>query len=176
MSRDYITPAVKAITGIWSPWIEAGHPVESSEVRRFYQGTMDFNPNYFDAARAAQSRYGGLIAPPAFVVHLFRRRPDDFGDPFDQPGDPDFDGLSRRFREQLPRVPVPLSGSLNGGYEHEFASYVKIGEWVRCRSRYRDIFQRDGKAGPIVFVLVEDDFATREGRPILRSVNTAIMR
>ena len=173
---DHITSEVKAITGPWSDWIDAGHPVESSEVRRFYQGTMDFNSNYFDADHAARTRYGALIAPPAFVVHLFRRRPDDTSDPFEQPGDPDFDGTSRRFRDHLPRVPIPLSGSLNGGYEHEFASYVKIGEWVRCRSRYRDIYQRDGKTGPIVFILVEDDYATRDGRPILRCTNTAIMR
>ena len=53
---------------------------------------------------------------------------------------------------------------------------MKIGEWVRCRSRYRDIHRRAGKIGPIVFVLVEDDYVTREGRPILRCVNTQVMR
>ncbi len=176
MPRNFITPQVKALVGRWSDWVVGSHPVEGSEVRRFYQGTMDYNPNYFDAARAARSRYGALIAPPAFVVHLFRRRPDDTADPFDRAGDPDFDDASRRFREHLPRVPIPLPGSLNGGYELEFSSYVKVGEWVRCRSRYRDIYQRDGKAGPIVFVLVEDEYATRDGRPILRCTNTAIMR
>ena len=31
-------------------------------------------------------------------------------------------------------------------------------------------------AGPMVFVLVEDDYVTREGRPILRCTNTQVMR
>ncbi len=176
MARNYITPEVKAIIGVQSDWIDASHPVESSEVRRFYQGTMDYNPNYFDVQRAAKSRYGELIAPPAFVVHLFRRRPDDRTDPFDQAGDPDFDGASRRFREHLPRVPIPLSGSLNGGYEHEFRSYVKIGEWARCRSRYRDIYQRDGKTGPMVFIVIEDTYLNQRREPLVRTKNTIILR
>ena len=59
MAHDYITADVKAIIGVWSDWIDAGHPVESSEVRRFYQGTMDFNPNYFDASAPRRAAMAG---------------------------------------------------------------------------------------------------------------------
>ena len=38
MAVNYITDAVRGIIGKQSDWIEASHPVESSEVRRFFQG------------------------------------------------------------------------------------------------------------------------------------------
>ena len=45
-----------------------------------------------------------------------------------------------------------------------------------CRSRYKDIYQRDGRAGPMVFVVIEDDYATADGEPLLRVTNTMILR
>jgi hypothetical protein len=176
MSTNYITDEVRAIIGARSDWFEACHPVQEGEVRRFFQATMDPKPRYWDEKWAAASRYGKPVAPPAFAVHAFRRKPDDLHDPLDSMGDPDFDGVSRAMRPGLPNVPVPLSGILNGGYEYEFYSYAKVGERIRCRSTYRDIYQRDGKSGPMVFVLVEDEYATADGRPLLKSMNINIMR
>lgn len=176
MSHNYITEEVRAIIGAKSDWVEACHPVQESEIRRFFQATMDFKPRYWDEKWAAGSRYGKPVAPPAFAVHAFRRAPEDTRDPLDLMGDPDFDGVSRAMRPGLPNVPVPLSGILNGGYEYEFYSYARLGERIRCRSTYRDIYQRDGKSGPLVFVLVEDEYATADGRPLLKSTNINVMR
>jgi len=176
MSVNYITPEVEAIIGAQSDWTEACHPVQESEVRRFFQATMDFHPRYWSKEWAANSRYGSPVAPPAFVVHQFRRPPEDTADPLDSMEDPDFDGVSRRLRPGLPQVPVPLSGILNGGYEYEFYSYPQVGERVVVRSRYLDIYQRDGRSGTLVFVVVEDEYATTDGRPLLRSINANIMR
>lgn len=176
MSKNYITDEVKAIIGAQSDWVEAGNAVESSEIRRFFQATMDPHPRYWNAKWAAESRYGKPVAPPAFPVHAFRRPADEMADPLDRMDDPDFDGLSRAMRPGLPKVPVPLGGILNGGYEYEFYSYAKVGERIVSRSRYKDIYQREGKAGPMVMVLVEDEFATSDGRPLLTCTNTNIMR
>ncbi|MFI4987587.1 MAG: MaoC family dehydratase N-terminal domain-containing protein, partial [Alphaproteobacteria bacterium] len=60
--------------------------------------------------------------------------------------------------------------------EYEFYSYPQVGERVVCRSRYRDIYQREGKTGPLVFVVIEDEYATKDGRPLLKSINAQIMR
>jgi hypothetical protein len=176
MSRTYITDEVKAIIGAQTGWVEACHPVQESEVRRFFQATMDPHPRYWNEKWAAESRYGKPVAPPAFPVHAFRRPSDALEDPLDRMDDPDFDGLSRTLRPGLPPVPVPLGGILNGGYEYEFYSYPKMGERIVSRSRFRDIYQREGKSGPMVFVLVEDEYATSDGRPLLKATNTNIMR
>ena len=176
MPANYITEEVRAVIGAQTDWVEACHPVQESEVRRFFQATMDPNPRYWDEKWAANSRYGKPVAPPAFAVHAFRRPPDATHDPLDVMDDPDFDGVSRALRPGLPRVPVPLSGILNGGYEYEFYSYPKVGERILCRSTYKDIYQREGKSGPMVFVLVEDEYATSDRQPLLKSTNTNIMR
>jgi len=176
MAVDYITDAVRAIIGAQSPWIEAEPPVERSEVRRFFQATMDPNPRYFDNAHPSTRRYGGTVAPPGFPVHAFRR-PERAPDPLSAADDPDFDGVSRAMRPGLPSIPVPLHGILNGGYQYEFFSYARLGERILCRSTYRDIYQRQGKSGPIVFVVIEDEYASAEdNRPLLRTTNTMIMR
>lgn len=174
MSQDYITSEVRSVIGAWSSWMEATHPVERSEVRRFFQATMDFNARYVDESSA--TAFGGLVAPPAFPVHAFRRGEGEISDPLDSADDPDFDGVSRALRAGLPPVPVPLSGILNGGYEYELYSYAKVGESIFCRSGYRDIYQKQGKGGPLIFVLIEDEYRTREGQPLLKSLNTMIMR
>jgi acyl dehydratase len=176
MKHDYITSEVRAIIGAQSDWVEACNPVQETEIRRFFQATMDPKPRYWDESWAAESRYGKPVAPAAFAVHAFRRAADDSIDPLDSMGDLDFDGVSRTLRPGLPSVPVPLSGILNGGYQYEFYSYARVGERILCRSTYMDIYQRDGKSGPMVFVLVEDEYRTSDGRPLLKSTNTNIMR
>jgi len=173
---NYVTEEVRAIIGAQSPWSEATNAVEASEVRRFFQATVDHKPLYWDEEKARQSRYGGTIAPPAFAVHAFRRPPEETADPLDVGLDPDFDGISRALRPGLPKIPVALPGVLNGGYEYELFSYARVGERIKCRSSYRDVYQREGKAGPIVFIVIEDEYATTDGRPLLKSLNTMIMR
>ncbi|TCK28349.1 MaoC dehydratase-like protein [Ancylobacter aquaticus] len=173
---DHITPDVRAVIGARSDWLEAPHPVEASEVRRFFQALMDPNPRFWDTEHAAGTRYGAVVAPPGFPVHAFRRPADDSTDSLAAAGDPDFDGVSRAMRVGLPKLPIALSGILNGGYEYEFFSYPKVGDRIQCRSAYLDIYQKQGKAGPMVLVVIEDEYRTADGRPLLKSLNTMIMR
>jgi hypothetical protein len=172
---NYITDEVKAAIGVESEPFEATHPVEASEVRRFHHATMDPAPRYFDEGWAKKSRYGGLVAPPAFPVHAFRRAPDG-ADPLDAMGDPDFDGRNRRLRPGLPALDIPLVRLLNGGYEYEFFRYARQGERIRCKSRFKDIYQRDGKTGPMVFVVIEDLYTNERGERLLKTINTLILR
>jgi hypothetical protein len=173
---DFVTPEVQAAINARSDWQEAPHPVERSEVRRFFQALMDPNPRFWDGDYAEQSRYGGVVTPPGFPVHAFRRPADDLVDTLAAAGDPDFDGVSRAMRPGLPKLAIPLSGILNGGYEYEFFSYPKVGDRIQCRSAYLDIYQKQGKSGPMVFVIIEDEYRTSCGRPLLKSLNTMIMR
>jgi hypothetical protein len=171
---DYISAQVRALIGYEAALVEAPHAVEESEVRRFFQATMDDDPQY--SGDGSCSAYGRPVAPPAFVIHMFRRHPADLLDPLARSGDPDFDGQSRRMRPNLPPLPIPLPRIVNGGYEHEFYSYAFIGERVTCRTRYSNIYQRTGKQGPLVCVVIVDEFATTSGRALLRSTNTHILR
>ena len=175
MGVNYITDEVKAAIGAESEPVEAYHAVEPSEVRRFHHATMDPARRYWDGEWAKQSRYGGLVAPPAFPAHAFRRPP-DAPDPLDQMGDPDFDGRNRRMRPGLPPVEVPLVRLLNGGYDYEFFRYARHGERLFVKSCFKDIYQRDGKSGTMVFVVIEDLYSNERGEPLLKTTNTLILR
>jgi hypothetical protein len=170
---DYITPEVTALIGAEAPAVRACHPVEASEVRRFHQALMDNAPRYRDA-EAAQ-RYGGVVAPIGFPVHAHRRA-EDAADPLENMDRPDYDGVDRALRPGLPEIKVPLNRLMNGGYEYELFRHARPGEHIVLRSRYADIYQRNGKTGPIVFVVIEDSYETETGERLLRSLNTMILR
>ncbi len=170
---DYITPEVKAVIGAVSPPQLATHPVEPSEIRRFHQAVMDHSPRYWDEEAAA--RYGGVVAPMGFPVHAHRRM-EGTDDPLEAMDRPDYDGVDRALRPGLPEVVVPLKRLMNGGYEYELFRYARPGERILLRSRYTDIYQRNGRTGPIVFVVIEDSYETEGGEKLLRSVNTMILR
>lgn len=170
---DYITPEVRAIIGAEAPPILAHHTVEASEIRRFHQALMDDAPRFWDAKAA--ERYGGPVAPIGFPVHVFRRTEAE-PDPLERMDEPDYDGVDRALRPGLPAVNVPLKRLMNGGYDYELFRYPKPGERIVLRSRYADIYQRNGRTGPIVFVVIEDSYETDAGEPLLRSTNTMILR
>jgi len=170
---DYITPEVRAVIGAETPPVLACHPVEASEVRRFHQAIMDNAARYWDS-RAA-TRYGGVVAPIGFPVHAHRRSEGD-PDPLGNMDKPDYDGVDRVLRPGLPEIVVPLKRLMNGGYEYELFRHARPGERILLRSRYADIYQRNGRTGPIVFVVIEDSYETDTGEPLLRSLNTMILR
>jgi hypothetical protein len=170
---DYITPAVQALIGAEAPPQLAAHPVEPSEMRRFHQALMDNAPRYRDPAAAA--RYGGAVAPIGFPVHAHRRA-EDTPDPLANMDSPDYDGVDRALRPGLPLIDVPLTRLMNGGYEYELFRHARPGERIVLRSRYADIYQRNGRTGPIVFVVIEDSYETDTGERLLRSLNTMILR
>ena len=170
---DHLSPAVLALIGRESPPIAATHPVEAGEVRRFHHATMDPAPRYWDPAAAR--RFGGVVAPPGFPVHAVRRSPDS-ADPLDAEDLGGLGGYGQTLRPGLPPLPLRLQRLLNGGYEYEIFRYARVGERIVCRSRYKDIYQRDGRDGPLVFVVLEDIFTTADGDPLLTVTNTMILR
>ena len=66
MPENHITEEIKALIGTRNGPVLAFHPVEASEVRRFHQAIMDPARRYWDEEWAKSSRYGGVVAPPAF--------------------------------------------------------------------------------------------------------------
>jgi len=170
---DLITNAARALIGLRSDWVAATHPVEASELRRFVHATMDTNPRH----RPGQTgqRHPLPVAPLGFPVHAYRREAADNWDPIEGHGDPEFDGVSRLMRPHLPRMPIRLSGVLNGGYDYEFFSHAALGETIFSRSTYVDVRQKEGRSGPMVIVSISDDFAAGEHRRMLFSCTTNLI-
>jgi hypothetical protein len=170
-----LSPSVLALIGVAAPPLDATHPIEAGEVRRFHHATMDAAPRYWDPASPGARRAGGVVAPPGFPVHVVRRAA-AAPDPLDAADGGGLGGFGRTLRPGLPPIDLPLTRLLNGGYEYELFRYARPGERVVARSRYQDIYERAGRDGPMVFVVIEDAYDTADGEPLLRVTNTMILR
>ncbi len=168
-----LTDEIRSYIGLQSEWVTACDTVEPGAVRRYAQAILaDDDPSY--AAAAHPGRYGGPVAPPIYPAFMFRRplgTPDVLSE---RAEDPDFDGLVSSASDGLPELPLPGRALLNGGSEIEFLRYARHGEAVTQRSRYADIYERQSKTGPMLFVVVETDYAA--GDEVLLRVRKTLIR
>lgn len=165
-----VTEQVLAFVGHESSVSEAPDAVEPSAVRRFVQASMNQDPAY------QSSDPTDLEAPDLFPMNMFVRplgTPDILSE---RAGDPDFDGAIAASMRSLPELPLPGMMRLNGGYQIEIFRRAKVGERVRMKSRYVDITERQGSKGAMVLAVVDTDYFTDKGDPLLRVRNTSIYR
>lgn len=175
-SVNYVTDEVKKLIGYQTDWVEASDEVERGAIRRFHQAVMDDDAIYWDDKVATGTKYGGVVAPPLFPLHA-HRRPPGTPDPLNQVvRDPNFDGVTRDFGLGLPPVPVPCPRLLNGGNQVEVYQLARPGDRIRAKSKYVDIYQKEGKSGTLVFILVETVYCNQKGETLLKSLQTHILR
>jgi hypothetical protein len=169
-----LTDEIRRYIGVKSETLLACDTVETGAVRRYAQAIMDDDPDY--VAGATPARFGGPIAPPLYPSFMFRR---PLGTPdalTDRAGDPDFDGLVPAAGDGLPELPLHGRALLNAGSEIEFFRYARHGESVIQRSTYADIYERQSKNGPMLFVVTETEYLTQDGELLMRARKTAIRR
>ncbi len=172
---DYITPEIKALIGTEAE-MEAWDEVERGAIRRFVQAVMDPDPVYWDDAYAATTRYGGVVAPPMYPMYAFRFPP-NAPDPLDAAvHDPHYHGGSFMPRFGLPEPPVPLHRVLNGGNDVECLALARPGDRLRAKSMIEDIYQKNGRSGPMVFIRMKIVISNQNGQVLLINRQTSIRR
>lgn len=170
-----LTDEIRGYIGHASDTVTACDAVEPGAVRRFAQAIMADNDGDY-APTAVPGRFGGPVAPPIYPAFMFRRA---FGTPdvlTDRADDPDFDGLVSAAGDGLPELPLAGRALLNGGSEIEFLRYARHDERVMQRSRYADIYERQSKSGPMLFVVTETEYSTVGSEVLLRVRKTIIRR
>lgn len=177
MEESYLTPEVKALIGMEGEPETCWEPVERSEIRRFAQAIMDDDPTYWNDAYAKNSKYGSIVAPPLFPLFGLRRPPGTPDPLRDAATDPDFDGFAGLLRTGLPPVPLPnLPRLLNGGSEVEFYQLPKVGDRITARAQYLDIYEKSGRSGTMVFIVIETRYLNQHDDLLLVSRVTLIRR
>ena len=172
---NYITDEVKALIGRESEELTACDAVERGAMRRMTHAIMDDDPIFWDGDLAAQTKFGGVHAPPLFPVHMFQRN-SGAPDPLLQAqGNPGYDGTKGALGLfALPELPIPFKRLLNAGVEVEFFKYAQPGDTVTVVNRYGDIWQKQGKNGPMIFVGVERRFRNQNKELLLLYKQTLI--
>ncbi len=73
-------------------------------------------------------------------------------------------------------IPIPLPRLLNGGNQVEIYKLAHVGDRIRAKSKYVDIYQKEGRSGTLVFILVETVYADQKGEPLLKAVQSHVLR
>lgn len=146
--------------------------VEKGAIKRFADAIDDQNPIYWDEEYAAKSRYGSMIAPPGFFGWLVKLpRGATFQVPNAVCDPPD---TLENMREALAKV--GYGNLLDGGMEYEFFQPIRAGDALTAKSVIKDIIEREGKTGKMVFVITETTYLNQSGQIMAKSNATAIYR
>lgn len=144
-SKSAITKEMKKTIG--TRLFEDFPPDEVSPwaIKRFIEATTDENPLWLDEKYAKRSRWGGIIAPPAFLHvfdpanRAFRKRPD----------------LSH-MATTLPFEP-PFAKTFQAFYEFQFFLPLRPGDLITSTAKIGDVYEREGRTGRMVFIRMDNE-------------------
>jgi hypothetical protein len=80
---------------------------------------------------------------------------------------------------ETPAVPGALDygrGWLNGGDSFEYLEPVRPGDSIEASTVLVDAFEKRGRSGDLLFMVLETDFRNQHGRTVVRARGTRIRR
>ena len=148
-SSSLITEEARAMIGKETQPVT--REVYEKDIRRFCFAVGDLNPRYLDEECAKKTKFGGIVAPPMF---------------FDIPTIQEFpqdqlkeDGMALSGL----RPPLRVSRSMAGGNEVEFFRPMRPGDKITRVSKIADIYEKQGRGGPLVFTVYEHRYTNQDG-------------
>ncbi len=173
--ENYVTEKVKALIG-FETHATAWDAIERGAIRRFAQAIMDDDRIYWDDEYVKKTKYGTIVTPPLYLLYAFRQPPGT-EDPLNEAiKDPNYHGSAFLPRFGLPEIPIPFKRFLNGGNDVEFFAYAKLGDRVSAKSRILDIYQKQGRSGPMVFIEMENIMTDQDSKILLINHTIEIRR
>jgi len=145
--KSVITQEMRDLIGVESAPMT--HDVEKGAVVKFAEAIGDPNPLFNDEEAARKTRYGGLIAPPTFLRSM-------------RSGPLDVD------------VPSPYSAILDAGSEWEHFQPVRVGDRITVTTTILSIFERQGRLGEMVFIVMETKYVNQLGVVVAIQKGTGI--
>ena len=138
--------------------------VEKGAIRKYADAVGDQNPLFWDEEHSKKSRFGTIIAPPGF-----------FGWPakWIAPG-PFFTSLRLEVSEVIAKA--GYSRGLYGAVKYDFYRHVCAGNILSATPEIKDIYEREGKTGKLVFVVIETTYIDQKGRLVAKAQETLIRR
>ena len=104
--------------------------VTAEQIATFCETLGEANPLFTDENAASKGPYGSLVAPPSFAV-TFRN--------------------GRHFFSHVPRFG---KFGFDAGKDVEFVNPIRPGDQVRLTSHVKEIYEKTGRSGSMVFVVV----------------------
>jgi acyl dehydratase len=127
--------------------------VERGRIKDFARAIGDLNPFYLDDEVGRASVWGDVIAPPTFPIS-FRDESADL----------------------LRDIGTDVSRLLHGEQEFEIFRQLRPGETYLCRSKVVDQYERNGKSGPMGFVVRETAVIDKDNEVVARMRGITVVR
>lgn len=117
-------------------------PVTAETVANFCAAIGETNPLHTDPEAAKKGPYSTLTAPPSFAV-TFRN--------------------GRHFFEHIPRYGRQ---GFDAGKDVEFVAPIKPGDSITLSSSVKEIYEKTGRTGSMVFVIVRSTLKNQNGEVV----------
>ena len=161
MADSLITAEVRALIGQETEPERNRFPISEEMAFDVADAIQDPNPLYVDSAYAQRSRYGGILCPPLATWK-------DIGPPI---------GYFGAGQESHFQVPLPFNSyGLNGGADWQFLRPVYAGDWITRRFRILEIYQKEGRSGPLIFVVRQETQTNQNGQVVNQAKRVSIHR
>jgi acyl dehydratase len=144
---------------LFFPLLDDGE-VRESVIRKWAAVTGDANPLWTDAEYAGHSRWGGITAPPLFMLTV-----DDGADP-----------CAYFVREMLNPSPVPIinrekypnfRGVMQAGCDWEFFEPLRPGDRITAESVPTEIYWKQGQRLRLLFTYGETEYWNQHGEKVV---------
>ena len=156
----FITDEIRAMIGKEAPPLTSCDEVSTGDIRRFVQAVMDDSAIYYDAKKAAQTKYGGIVCPGSFPITFVRRRAPGTPDPVASPRITDSEPEQR---DEL-RVPWPPHMHVFHAYSELFIyKFAVPGDRLTQRTQITDIYQKQGRSGQLGFIVTDKTLVNQKG-------------
>jgi hypothetical protein len=146
-------------------------PVAESDIRKWAIAVYYPDPpppQYVDAAFAATTRWGGVVAPEDFNPFAWIVAEEEGAGAQLEPTDPD------RFERMAGITGPGLKHQLNGGIETEYGMPIRPGDVITSVRRLADYREREGRLGLMLFTISEDTWTNQDGDVVKTTRNTHI--
>jgi len=127
-------------------WELGIYEIEKGMIWRFAQAIDDQNPLWQDEEYASKSWYGGIIAPPTFILTI------------------GFEQIQQKMTTLMPGI-----GRLHGGTEVEYYQPVRPGDTITVSGKIANVREREGsKLGKMVFVTFDMSYENQREEPVAK--------
>ncbi|MDO8784703.1 MAG: MaoC family dehydratase N-terminal domain-containing protein [Syntrophales bacterium] len=133
--------------------------LEKGAIKRYAEAIDDQNPVYHDEEYAAESRYGTIISPPGFFGWPVKSRPH-------------LSGVRKELLEAI--MMAGYKRLLDGGSEFDFLLPVRTGDILAASGRIADVYEREGKAGKLMFAVTETTYINQNGDRVANVRSTLV--
>jgi hypothetical protein len=147
------------------------YPISESDIRRWAIAVYYPEPapaRYIDAAVAAASRCGSIVAPEEFNPFAWCAAEDQTTASSADNDNPD------RIEIALGLTPPGLKFQLNGGIEAEYGVPMRPGDVITSVRRLGDYTERMGRLGLMLFTVFEDTWTNDRDEFVKRTRSTLI--